>query len=306
MCDPIDKKMLMPHDGYLKIYVDSKPDLSSVYDGILLDEGQDSSNSVASFFMRQKCQRILVGDRHQSINKWRGAINAMDRFECDETYSLTSSFRFGEEIANVANKILESKGESTKIRGLGKSKTSLMPTAVICRTNATVLESAITLGALGKRVFLVGGVGSYKFSQISDIYELAYGNRAAIKNDFYSSFDSLDSFEAYASKSSDVEAKQICKTVRKYGSKTHKMIERATSNVVDDPRKASLIIGTGHKTKGMEFDSVVLEDDFIDLGNPSRKYKDKDEETNLLYVGCTRAKVKLHPSKSLARWLVKK
>jgi F-box protein, helicase, 18 len=306
MCDPINTRMLMPHDGYLKIYIDSKPNLSEMYDGILLDEGQDSSGAVAGFFMRQNCQRILVGDHHQSINKWRGAINAMEKFECDENFSLTTSFRFGKDIADIANEILGTKGETEKICGVGKSVSRGMPTAVICRTNASVLESAISLGMLGKRVYLIGGVDSYKFSQISDVYELTYGNRANIKNPFYTSFESIDGLEEYAFKANDIESKQICKTVRKHGSRTLKMIERATSNAVDDPHKASVIIGTGHKTKGMEFDTVVLEDDFMDLGKKARSGRDQVEETNLLYVGCTRAKLKLHPSKSLKKWLERK
>ena len=55
--------------------------------------------------LKQKnAQVIYVGDAHQQIYAWRGAVNAMQQLPMPES-RLTTSFRFGEEIADVANNL---------------------------------------------------------------------------------------------------------------------------------------------------------------------------------------------------------
>jgi L-asparaginase II len=45
---------------------------------------------------------IYVGDAHPAIYAWRGAVNAMQQLPLHES-RLTTSFRFGDAIADVAN-----------------------------------------------------------------------------------------------------------------------------------------------------------------------------------------------------------
>jgi superfamily I DNA/RNA helicase len=54
---------------------------------------------------------------------------------------------------------------------------------------------------------------------------------------------------------------------------------------------------TAHRSKGLEFEQVLLDDDFHDLvdrrGNPNRgalDFQAFEQEINLLYVGMTRAR----------------
>lgn len=42
-----------------------------------------------SILKEQKCAKILVGDPHQQIYRFRGAVNAMDALKADETAYLT-------------------------------------------------------------------------------------------------------------------------------------------------------------------------------------------------------------------------
>ena len=42
-----------------------------------------------SILKKQKCAKILVGDPHQQLYKFRGAVNAMDALAADETAHLT-------------------------------------------------------------------------------------------------------------------------------------------------------------------------------------------------------------------------
>ncbi|XP_046561865.1 F-box DNA helicase 1-like [Haliotis rubra] len=106
MKDYDDTRVGMTHDGYLKMYQLYRPKLLE-YDMILIDEAQDLTPAVIRIMMNQTQAKILVGDPHQQIYSFRGAVNAMQQITASHTFYLTQSFRFGPEIAQVAASCLE-------------------------------------------------------------------------------------------------------------------------------------------------------------------------------------------------------
>jgi superfamily I DNA/RNA helicase len=130
------------HDGYLKQWSVELPVLD--YDYILLDEAQDTNPVVLAVLTEQKSQLVYVGDKHQQIYEWRGAINAMAKISTDHEAALTQSFRFGPNIANAANDILAKLGEERQLEGFAKIpseiRQSLVTDAVLARTNAMVIS----------------------------------------------------------------------------------------------------------------------------------------------------------------------
>ena len=96
-------EIAVTHDFYLKKFQLSNPVLT--YDYILFDEGQDASPAMLDVFLKQTAIKIIVGDMHQQIYGWRYAVNSLQQVDFP-VYNLSSSFRFDEEIALVANKIL--------------------------------------------------------------------------------------------------------------------------------------------------------------------------------------------------------
>ena len=92
------------HDIYLKLWTLSNPIIPA--DFILFDEAQDADPLMMGALLQQNKQTIYVGDAHQQIYEWRGATNAMKRLPYPATL-LTQSFRFGGEIAKVANIFLK-------------------------------------------------------------------------------------------------------------------------------------------------------------------------------------------------------
>merc|ERR1719402_1038079 len=63
--------------------------------------------AMLAIFLGQKTTSFIVGDPNQQIYTFRGAVNALESVAPTHTYFLTQSFRFGPEIAYVANCCLE-------------------------------------------------------------------------------------------------------------------------------------------------------------------------------------------------------
>ena len=112
------------HDFYLKKFQLSHPQLQ--YDYILFDEGQDASEAMLDIFLRQNATRVIVGDTHQQIYGWRYAVNSLEKTSFT-TFYLSSSFRFTQDIANLAMSTLHWKDhiedyKPITISGKGNSK----------------------------------------------------------------------------------------------------------------------------------------------------------------------------------------
>jgi superfamily I DNA/RNA helicase len=143
------------HDVYLKLYQLSRPQLP--YDVILFDEAQDANPAMLGILLPQAAQRIFVGDPHQQIYAWRGAVNAMERLDGQELL-LSQSFRFKEHIADEASELLYLfKGETRRVRGNPYPKQD-GSTAILSRTNAGALREVLALLEQGKKVALVNKI----------------------------------------------------------------------------------------------------------------------------------------------------
>ncbi|NXS70869.1 FBH1 helicase, partial [Pandion haliaetus] len=104
--EDVEKKYKITCDGYLKLWQLSKPQLSG-YDAIFVDEAQDCTPAIVDVVLSQTCGIILVGDPHQQIYTFRGAVNTLYSVRHTHVYYLTQSFRFGPEIAYVGATILD-------------------------------------------------------------------------------------------------------------------------------------------------------------------------------------------------------
>ena len=84
------------------------------------------------------------------FRSWRGAINALDKVRTPKECNLTQSFRFGPEIADLANVLLQRMGETNTIRGNERVPsdigTATHPDAIIARSNGVVLQAVMACG----------------------------------------------------------------------------------------------------------------------------------------------------------------
>ncbi len=160
------------HDTYLKLWV-LKGDFSK-YDLVLFDEAQDANPVMIAALEKMKdhgAQIVLVGDTHQSIYGWRGAVDAMAKFpDFAQTY-LTESFRFGKNIAQKAQLFLDAGGEKNQLIGRnqndgifrdgmmseGDGPDSFAGDAILCRSNAGVIQETLNQIGSGNTPYVEGG-----------------------------------------------------------------------------------------------------------------------------------------------------
>jgi F-box protein 18 (helicase) len=292
------------HDFYLKKFQLSNPKLN--YDYILFDEAQDASAVMLDVFMKQKAVKVIVGDKHQQIYSWRYAINALEKADF-KSYQLSKSFRFGQEIANLAVEVLNLKNlintpEKYAITGVGPS-VKTKSRAVLARTNHGLLIKAIeyiTEKKNVKHIYFEGNINSYTYAEegasLYDILNLHNRKRHLIKDELIQSMKDIAELENYIKKTEDVQLGMMLEIVKEYGNRIAGIIKRIKDKHVDNDEKdkAEMIFSTIHRSKGMEYDNVQLADDFITKVSLADKMNDNsalklNEEINLLYVALTRA-----------------
>ena len=281
-------KMGIDHDTYLKMRQLQKPKARQ-FQAILFDECQDASPVMLNIVENQShVTTVYVGDRHQQIYAWRGAINAMDTINATE-YSLTHSFRFGACIADVANRMLAHKAESKKIVGNPNVNSTLCvakpPFTLLCRTNGEIFSQAVKAVKENQSIAVVGGIESL-LVVIESAYALFCDDRFNIKAANLQIFNSWLELIEIATLTDDPELKYYQKMVEEYGHRIPKYCAALREKVVP-PEKAALVLSSVHKAKGQEWSHVKLANDFSLYDHETGDLN--MEELNLVYVACTRA-----------------
>lgn len=170
---------------------------------------------------------VQVGDPHQQIYSFMGAVDAMQRVREQlegqpgnllVLRSLRRSFRFGPQIASVGNAILRVKQERRTVLGMralahrhvshvvhaagalhcqlrrrdSDDKHDEGPLAVLCRSNWGLLKVALQCTDLrpGVKLAFVGGVETLKLELVQDTFHLLAGHAGEVKNAYLRAFAS--------------------------------------------------------------------------------------------------------------------
>ncbi|XP_061922329.1 F-box DNA helicase 1 isoform X2 [Entelurus aequoreus] len=352
----------MVHDGYLKLWQlkGSTTCLSDQYDVLLIDEAQDCTPTIMDVLLKQKCAKMVVGDPHQQIYTFRGAVDALTT-QHTHIYYLTQSFRFGAEIAYVGATILKVCKKVHKILVGGRQEGGVFDdkaaqaaqdvasgktpgkgtSAILSRCNLTMFSEAVRLTEVNTEcsIHFVGGVDNMGLSKIKDIWYLMEGkdNRKCesplpVGEEYIRSFFSFplttvikdhlvwcfsrikkeDPFEAlktYAEHTNDRDLESKLSIVEKYRCRIPDLVKRLNKHSEPNAKNADFILSTVHKAKGLEFDTVMVTDDFVDVPCSSHYRKHfnfsfdqiPSDEWNLLYVAVTRAKRTLIITKNIRR-----
>lgn len=301
-----DGKLSYEHDYYLKQFQLTQPYIE--VDFLMIDEGQDTNPATLDIFVSQgdHAQLVMVGDSYQQIYAWRGAVDAMDTFEAVNVCYLTKSFRFGEAVADEANKWLTLLGAPHPLIGFEKIDSEVVeledPRAVLCRTNAQVIAETLHFQEEGRKVYVEGGT--------KDIKDLAIAAQSLMQGQPVEhaeliGFDNWDEVKEYVA--GDESAKDLrifVKLVDDYG--VDKILAIA-STAVSKEEYGQVTVSTAHKAKGREWESVKIAPDFQEPepDEATGEVKLNEPELKLAYVAITRAKHRLDCSAVgwVNRWL---
>lgn len=309
------------HDWYLKSFQLMKKSLDRKYDILLIDEVQDSSMLVFDIIRSSNVKNIcMVGDIYQSIYLWRQSCNIMPLFKAKE-YKLTTSFRVSQNIANIANMIVEDVND-TKIGMTGfNSKQTIVekidkkkPYAVLCRTNSSLFGETIDALNHGKKaIYYEGGYSGYNFNNILDCYNFSQGDK--VKNPLFNKFKNYSKMEEFAEQNTDIELLSLMRMIDKYGMDVPDLIHKIKSSTTTKKEKLDVYFSTIHKSKGSTIEiPLLISDDHFDIEDyydkkflgigTLDKTKDYYEEMCLIYVAITRAKASIVLSDTLKKYLV--
>ena len=319
-----DGTLPMPHDHYLKLFQMLSPEeqgLGRMYDCILVDESQDCNPVTLSIINQASCSRIFVGDSHQSIYGFRGAINALARQKADVTLHLTNSFRARQPTLDKANLYMKVFMDMLYDGQLpyypmnsmiNEDKLKNKQTACITRTNSALVDLIDEYREKPERIYLV--------KKPEDVFKMAIAVKEFLfdrRRDFVGEFKFLnrlhgkEELKDYADSTSDMEILSAMKIAEKYADDLYDLLDIARR--MNTP-EAPVVLTNAHTSKGLEWHTVKLMDDFPDLGfrymscrfnavkfrpgmshleQQDERFKDFIQELNLYYVAVTRAQIKL-------------
>jgi len=287
-----ENKIPITHSFYLKEFSLTFDPFKYNFDFILLDEAQDTNEVTLSIFNQFNSKKILVGDKHQSIYKFRGAVNAMDKVPTDYNLFLSHTFRCSNNVVSFANYVLKTyKNEykelvSSKIENNKDDNT----TAYITRTNSQI-------------IFLISKYDDFfLYKNPQQLFKTAIQVHYFLTKKFDKLYDDFkylvkykdkEGLTDYANEYNDVNLQSAIRVATIFKGYLFVLLNKAKTR---NNKNSKIKILTAHTSKGLEFENVVLDSDFKTLS----KIDDTDsliEEANLLYVAITRAKNKISFSK---------
>lgn len=310
------------HNMYLKEYALNTADTVKGYKYVFLDEAQDLNPFMLSIIKRVKREKMwIVGDKYQQIYQWNHAINSMDKFD-GITLPLTTSFRFNDEVCDIANRILSQKYEGFDMGSIKNYHNKIdvedeTKKTVLFRTNGCMFTYAVNLMKELDNVKVhfmdvVNGTNSdcfedafsemiYFYDQLlmtkpnseetSTIYRSKFKIKRSKNVDSYINIAKKEGYELYPYlvRNSNILSLDFKKFFDFFILNAHELIDvlerLKKSEDCENPEREYTLI-TAHRSKGLEWSWVKIADG-------DKWSMSTTDEANLLYVACTRAKHKL-------------
>jgi len=291
------------------------------YDAVMLDEWQDTNYVSLSIFNQIPWQKVIVWDTHQWIYGWRWAINAMKSLKYDNFY-LSTSFRINKDTASkwdfiLKNYKLEKKTLNAYFDQWGDRN---FKTCHIFRSNAWLI----------KRISEMKNYEKFNLTRkVNDIFQVALElNKVVLyyvtwKNSYLEMVENRIKIIALEHRNEEEFWDYIEYVLDDYELVSNwKLIHNIDILRVYDKAlnsidaKSNVFLSTAHTVKWLEFDEVMIENDFINIYkklavtfvekrhwkisevkevfyNPKKNtipiMRSIIEEVNLIYVAVTRA-----------------
>lgn len=307
-------KLKVTHTHIAKLWSLKSPDMtisdrdpSKSFDAIMIDEAQDTNPVFGAIYSSQRVQKIYVGDQNQAIYGFRGAEDELQKVKVDIKLPLTESWRFGPNIAQIANRFLSKLDAKYLVKGLGTEKGQILPEGtmreadvVLCRTNAGALRAIFERIGEGQPV-KVDRQFRESLSQLLLSLSWFYGllrEKPFIHPDL-EIYDSREELEAAIDEGQETaKVTELAELLKVHGLES---LQNSLNSLDARNRKNCVEVITAHRSKGSEWDRVQI---YTDFWGYKRDYTNQEEvvwiapepeEFRLAYVATTRAKKELDP-----------
>ena len=287
------------------------------FDLFILDEAQDTTAVTLEIFkLINSDKKIIFGDKFQNIYTFMDTVNAFEELNDLNLLRLTKSFRcnpfVAETVEHFGRQYLEDdfqfKGNPDVIQEYGAS------TAYLSRTNASVIERMYTLMTLGFKFHSVRNIDElFALPLVIDTlmqYRVLTDPRYKfLEKEFYKYLSSncYGDFTDYLQLNMGSPAiVSACNTVNKF-KKLKIDIKYLKERIKACNTDKRLIVTTAHAYKGLEADTVIIENDLNNsVNNAILSYQDAKEnfaidlprevkeDLNTYYVALSRAKTVLN------------
>lgn len=251
---------------------------------VLVDEYQDLNPVNHMMIEKLAKQRLMgVGDPHQSIYAFRGAkTNGMAEAQAKFAMTpldLSTSFRCPQAVVEAARWRVP-KFNWIKPGGHVETLTTLLPSdisdsaAIICRNNAPLFRLALQLLIAGRGVTLAG----------SDIGPKVVGIMRKLGDDSLSKASLLSAiadWEAERLAKESTTAADLAACMRVFAETGANLAQAIGYAEHLFAQKGKIQLLTGHKAKGLEFETVYFLDPFL--------CREEEQDQNLRYVIQTRS-----------------
>ena len=328
------------HDGYLKVFqlerLHSRVGMQC--DVVIVDESQDMNACQACVLwglatrMNNQPTVYMVGDDRQRLFRFRGASQQFEMSSPNMEFHLTGSFRFGETIGRLATMILQQDEHSIdSVEGLAQQCGSVLPAekfhrgVVICRTNNGIYH--YLQEARPKKWALFSSDTASPLSYLKDLNRLqsfmaGESQTYTFDGEEFHSFDELKDFCSETHQQDMMNQIAMMEKYQEENTDIAGLFENLISTFVRDWRSQchsiddfdGVVLLTCHKAKGLEFNDVLVYDDFrfdeiMKLNRLSLLASSFSREMlDLVYVAVTRTKERLYLCKEgleYMEWLEK-
>lgn len=304
--ETLERSIKLAYEGTIDF--DDQVFMSTLFNGtfprfplVMVDEAQDLSPLNHAFLAKLVTGRIIaVGDRLQSIYAFRGAAtNSMSKLQSAfsmKELPLSISFRCPREVIRAArfrapNMQWPDWAIEGEVRDLETWNAKDIPddSAIICRNNAPLFKCALNLIRLGRGVRLVGSdLGPQLIKVLKKLGPESLDQAETLKAIDAWERDRLRKSRAKASIADKAECLRVFAA---FGPTLGAAIAYAEHLFT---ASGPIQLMSGHKAKGLEFDTVYFLDPDLIPSKWSVTDEDFDQESNLKYVVITRAKRALY------------
>ncbi|MBO1928854.1 hypothetical protein J4731_04970 [Providencia rettgeri] len=133
-------------------------------------------------------------------------------------------------------------------------------------------------------MFFVGGIDRYALDDIADFYYLYIGNTKMIKRKaFLYDYPNWDRVVSVAENSGDNTLKRTIHLIENEPD-ILELVDKIKEVAVINYKEADLTLVTAHSSKGLEWEYIEIDDDYVSLVEYIEKHQRKDKTLYLLMM----------------------